>query len=678
MRLKGFAIIFAMISVGLRGTAATAVPARSPIRAQPASVPTGYPVTPPAQVCGNASLSGPSSAPTGSVIVPAGDNSDFFVIEGYKGETASGTVYYFASGTHTLSTNPYGQIAPASNTTFIGAPGAILDGSGINYYAFTGKARGVTIKYLTIQNFAPFQDQAAVNHDSGDSWTVQHTTIRDVATVALNVANNSVVEDSCLTNDGQSGINGTPGTHSVRIDHNEIGHNSANPNGPDPFCGCHAGVKVFGVADVQITNNWVHHNSFKGLWGDTNVVGVLIENNYINDNGYEAIVFETGYNAYIHNNNILRNALVEGAVFSARNDSFPIAPVYISESGGDSRVYGGKYSTLEVSGNNFDNNYGGVTLWEDANRFCNTPGNTAAGFCPVAGAATPATCVAGTINLPPYYYDCRWHTQNVLIQNNIFRIDKIALNCVGTRCGENSIFSQTGTSPVWSPYLGDTNEVNITFNQNNHFANNVYIGDWQFDIFAQGQQADWNTWRSAPYNQDVGSTLSLLPPPDSLWPDTQGVLEVSAGQPYTLGTRFTVSSTGQVIALRFYETPNMNGPISLKLWRATGPDTAVLLAFTSYRAVRGQSGWRSVALATPVNVTSAERYIVTYHTPKYFGLELDGLQADHTSGHLTANANNAPVGYGNALYKQEGTHTFPTTSSAGHSYFADVVFQTYS
>jgi hypothetical protein len=82
-----------------------------------------------------------------------------------------------------------------------------------------------------------------------------------------------------------------------------------------------------------------------------------------------------------------------------------------------------------------------------------------------------------------------------------------------------------------------------------------------------------------------------------------------------------------------------------------------------------------VKLATPVAVVPTERYVVTYHTARPFALETMHLRTARVSGNLTANANGDPVGYGNALYKNETGHTFPTTSSNGHSYFADVVFQ---
>jgi hypothetical protein len=500
----------------------------------------GFPTTPPAQICGNTSiLNGPATQPAGSVMVDPTQN-----LYDVTNSSPAGTTFWLSPGTYTLGTAQFGQVIPKDNDTYIGAPGAILDGKGINDYAFTQQASGVTIEYLTIQNFVPFQDQAAVNHDSGSGWTIQYNTMKDNLADAANAGNNSVFRDNCITANGQTGINGIQGIANVTIDHNEISFNGTGPNAPGESCGCEANVKLFGVTNVTITSNWVHDAGTQGLWGDTNAVGWLIEGNYINNNFAESIVFETSYNAFIHNNNFLNNTLGKGAEFQARNDAFPIATVYISESGGDSRVYGGKYATLEVAGNNFDNNYGGVTLWEDPNRFCNTVGNTAAGFCPSAGVATPQTCVAGIINTAPYFFDCRWHTQNVLVDNNTFRIDTDTMGCTGTRCGENSIFSTIGTNPGFSPYLGDVVEQAITFHQNNHFSFNNYIGNWNFDIFQQGNKVDQQTWQAAPYNQDTNSTFTPLPTANALDSDTS-TLEGSVGHWVPWFSATTAQSTAE-------------------------------------------------------------------------------------------------------------------------------------
>ena len=62
-----------------------------------------------------------------------------------------------------------GQFAqiPAKTDTFVGAPGAILDGQDQNDYAFTQDASNVTVEYLEIRHFVCPLDEGVVNHDAG-------------------------------------------------------------------------------------------------------------------------------------------------------------------------------------------------------------------------------------------------------------------------------------------------------------------------------------------------------------------------------------------------------------------------------------------------------------------------------------------------------------------------------
>ena len=52
-------------------------------------------------------------------------------------------------------------------------------------------------------------------------------------------------------------------------------------------------------------------------------------------------------------------------------DNFPDASIYISESGGDARVPHDLVGspTIDISNNLIEDNYNGVTLWENADRF---------------------------------------------------------------------------------------------------------------------------------------------------------------------------------------------------------------------------------------------------------------------------------------------------------------------
>lgn len=458
------------------------------------------PASPPAEICGNRSLlDGPAAAPAGSVTVPAGDN---------HGRTwAPHTTYWFAPGVHTLGTGEYDQIIPADGDAFVGAPGAVIDGQGKNDFAFTQHASGVSVEHLTIRNFVAPLDQGVVNHDSGDRWTIAGNTIVDNQGAAMMAGAHQVVRDNCIDSNGQYAINAYQegnGISDLVIDHNEISRNNTGDwEKRNPGCGCTGGLKLWAVRDAQLTDNYVHDNRGVGVWADTNNMGVEIGGNYISDNDGEGVMYEASYNAFIHDNTLIGNAWVDGP----KNPGFPTGAIYISESGGDARV-SPRYATFEISGNNLVNNWSGVILWENADRFCNSPANPSKD-CTEGGRATLSTCVAGTIDHAPYYDDCRWKTQNVSVHDNRFTLDvRHVPGCVVSRgCGLNGIFSQWGTYPSWSPYHKEAIEDAITFHQNNVFRNNTYSGFWRLMVHDQGTEVPLAVWQATPYHQDRNSVM---------------------------------------------------------------------------------------------------------------------------------------------------------------------------
>jgi hypothetical protein len=224
-----------------------------------------YPTTPPAAICGNSSqLSGPTSAPSGAVTVPAGNNS------GVSFNTA-GATYWFAPGTHTLGTGQFSQIQPANNSTFVGAPGAIIDGQGKNSYAMVGTATGVTVKYLTFQNFgigsspttpsSDDSDQGVVNHDAGHNWTITNNTVQYSAGAGVFVGTGDKVSYNCLTQNGQYGFSAYEpnDVSNITLDHNEISFNDTyNWEAKKSGCGCTGGGKFWRTHGASITDNYVH------------------------------------------------------------------------------------------------------------------------------------------------------------------------------------------------------------------------------------------------------------------------------------------------------------------------------------------------------------------------------------------------------------------------------------
>lgn len=480
----------------------------APVPGSSAALALPPPPAPPAHVCGNGAIlgGGPVTPPKGAVVIPAGDDSTTDI--GHDWSIKPHTTYWFAAGKHTLGTGQFNQIIPARGDTFIGAPGAVLDGQHSNLYAFTQQASDVTIRYLTIQNFGTpgaSGGQGVINHDEGPGWHIDHVTVRDNAGAGVMLGSGNVLSDSCLEDNGEYGFQG--GGTGIRVDHDEVsGNNTDNWEARQSGCGCSGGAKFWGVNGAVITGNYVHDNLGPGLWADTDNRGFDVEGNYFAGNQGEGFIYEISYNLRLADNVFIRNALSAGPNVGG----FPDPAVYISESGADSRVPGPYGDVLTITGNKFIDNWSGVILWENADRYCGSPANTSTGECTLVNPrlATIRSCANPALAGKPYYDDCRWKTQNVLVAHNEFTFDpaRIGPKCTPEKfCGFNGIFSQWGS---WYPYHGTTVETHITFDQNNHFQSNTYSGPWQFVVQQQGNVVSWATWQAGPYHQDAGSVMS--------------------------------------------------------------------------------------------------------------------------------------------------------------------------
>jgi hypothetical protein len=273
-------------------------------------------------------------------------------------------------------------------------------------------------------------------------------------------------------------------------------------------CGCSGGGKFWETSNARIVGNWIHHNHGVGLWADTNNTGFLIEGNRISDNESEGLIYETSYNAAIIRNVFARNALVEGPKYPG----FPLAALYISESGSDPRagsLYGSRFL---IARNRFVDNWSALVAWENADRFAGSPANSSTGATTLVnpGVATEEACSdPDLVGTEPYIDDCRWKTQNLRVQRNTFRFDpsRVGPECrPGRGCGFVGLVSQWGSYPDWSPYKGTMVEEAITFHQGNQWRANRYVGPWRFQVKELWNVVGWAEWRGKPYGQDRGST----------------------------------------------------------------------------------------------------------------------------------------------------------------------------
>src|SRR6266576_5615526 len=223
------------------------------------------------------------------------------------------------------------------------------------------------------------------------------------------LGSNNVVSYNCLTQNAQYGFqvigncctNPGPASNST-LDHNEISNNDTydfeGKSGGN--CGCTGGGKFWKAQNITITNNYVHDNNSVGLWADTINAGVDVENNYISNNVGAGFMYEISYNAIVKNNNFVHNQVHDGKA----NPGFPSGAIYISEAGGDARIPGISSGSVSIAGNNFLNNWGGVTIYENANRYCSSSANSSSGDCTMVNPnANLTTCAnASLLATTPY------------------------------------------------------------------------------------------------------------------------------------------------------------------------------------------------------------------------------------------------------------------------------------
>lgn len=230
----------------------------------------------------------------------------------------------------------------------------------------------------------------------------------------------TTIEDDCLTGNAQGAFGGSQGLDDILAD-NEISLNglgiypdTSGTGGSPHACGCSGGGKLFYSVNADIVNNWIHNNYNVGIWLDFDNTGALISHNYISSNWAEGITVEASYNSVISDNTLVGNGWASDGPWPAgvgggtcyggvscangygpvtgRGGSNPYGAIYLPNSGGDSALttisippaiavpgcrssctvtsrYSGEFA---VTGNRLIDNFGGVDVYTDTNRF---PGN---------------------------------------------------------------------------------------------------------------------------------------------------------------------------------------------------------------------------------------------------------------------------------------------------------------
>jgi parallel beta-helix repeat protein len=221
----------------------------------------------------------------------------------------AGTTYLISSGTHLRNFS----VEPKSGDTFCGEAGAVLDGGRNLKSAFSGGATGVTLDSITVQDYAPDRQGAAIQPDShANGWVVRNVSALHNGWAGLLVADGMHILGGHYNDNDQIGIGGNAAT-GILLD--GLDGDPTTFDGPELArnhtlrapCDFEGGGMKWDVGQVTIRNAYVHDNDCRGLWADINAHDVLIERNLVEDNFAEGIFYEISRNAVIRDNQVYGN-----------------------------------------------------------------------------------------------------------------------------------------------------------------------------------------------------------------------------------------------------------------------------------------------------------------------------------------------------------------------------------
>jgi hypothetical protein len=156
----------------------------------------------------------------------------------------------------------------------------------------------------------------------------------------------------------------------------------------------------------------------------------------------------------------------------------------------------------------------------------------------------------------------------------------------------------------------------------------------------------------------------------SLFSPTDVPAVVSQNDPNAveIGVKFQSSASGTVTAIRFYKGAKNIGSHTGNLWSAGGKLLGSV-TFTNETA----SGWQQATLPTPIALTAATSYVVSYHTSGFYSADSNFFATAFSNGPLTAAASSSSAG--NGLYAYGQASSFPISSYSSSNYWVDIAFR---
>jgi hypothetical protein len=135
-----------------------------------------------------------------------------------------------------------------------------------------------------------------------------------------------------------------------------------------------------------------------------------------------------------------------------------------------------------------------------------------------------------------------------------------------------------------------------------------------------------------------------------------------SGLTYEMGTKFTVTKTMKLTAVRFYKDANETGTHVGRIWNSAGTQVASV-TFVGETA----SGWQKGVLSSPLTLTANVTYTVSVGFNSRFTMTEGGLASSLVNGPLASVADGADGVIANSA------GTFPTLSWHTSNYFVDAI-----
>ena len=379
------------------------------------------------------------------IVVPAGNNTrTAAALARYQVNKA---VIYFEPGVHEIMDGMYtghnsayvgGYTRTAGKAILDGVDGATNGtGRGGNRLSASASSSGNNVydtwEYLTIRNYTSSLNNSIMGNvngggsDVGDVYKYLSIGPDQYGYAGINIAprrgmdsgggyaidagSNTTIEYSCLTQNAQGAFN-ISNAANVTISHNDINRNGlgiypdvSGPGGSPFSCGCSGGGKIFYSLDANFVDNYVHDNYNVGVWFDTDNAGANISGNYISSNWGDGIRYESSYNSNISGNTLVGNGwasngkwpagLHDAACFdgisctngfgplTGQGGGNPYAAVDLSNSGGNGNLHTRYQGQLLVENNVLRNNFGGLKIYTDTNRYPDNIDNDSACSLPL-------------------------------------------------------------------------------------------------------------------------------------------------------------------------------------------------------------------------------------------------------------------------------------------------------